>query len=45
MSSMLVTGGQLLDVASGELNEHDVLAVEGRIVEVGRTSAPPTTPR
>ena len=35
MSSMLVSGGQVLDVATGELHEHDVLAVDGRIVEVG----------
>ena len=32
---MLVSGGHVLDVATGELHEHDVLAVDGRIVEVG----------
>jgi imidazolonepropionase-like amidohydrolase len=35
MSSVLVRGGRVLDVAAGELNEHDVLAVDGRIVDVG----------
>lgn len=35
MTSMLVRGGHVLDVAAGELNEHDVLVVDGRIVEVG----------
>ena len=35
MSSMLVSGGQVLDVATGELHENDVLAVDGRILEVG----------
>src|SRR6185312_13643283 len=34
MSSMLVSGGQVLDVATGELHENDVLAVDGRILEV-----------
>jgi imidazolonepropionase-like amidohydrolase len=34
MSSMLVTGGEVLDVATGELNEYDILAAGGRIVEV-----------
>ena len=34
MSSMLVSGGQVLDVATGELHEHEVLAVDGKIVEV-----------
>src|SRR6476620_5755203 len=35
MSTMLVTGGQVLDVATGELNERDIVSVDGRIVEVG----------
>ena len=35
MSSMLVSGGQVLDVATGELHENDVLAADGRILEVG----------
>ena len=35
MSSVLVSGGRVLDVATGELHENDVLAVDGRIVEVG----------